>query len=449
MPKPKWTIVILITILASQSTLQAYAVPTWTTQIVDPSGNGGKIAIDSNNNPHIVYYVDSIFNQPTTGLNYAVWTGNNWTKQTVDPSGAGGILILDASKNPHILYRDSTLDNLKYAVWNGANWTIHTIALSGVGGYAMAIDSSGKLHIAYSSSIYSNNTYKTNITYAVCTGSIWAAQTIDSEERSIFNSGLNPSSIVLDSNGHPHITYLENVVYEYYYSKSWNNKAFYSTNNIKYATTTGSNWSIQTIVTNASTTVGATGNLVLDSKAQPHLCYIHENFTYLPDYGTFMVRDSLNYVYWDGSAWLVRTIDPKPYNVFYRQPCLRLDSDNNPQVFFYEEDYHNPADTGLKYAKYSGSNWDIQTIGKQQFLDIAFDSYDNPHITYDMVMCTIHGAPKYGNLTYASLETPLFPSFSTFLTTFLVAIPIFIIAVVLVIIYKTRNKTAKGLPHIK
>ena len=247
----------------------------------------------------------------------------------------------------------------------------------------------------------------------------------------------------MDSNGYPHIIYSENVEYEYYYKNSWNNTAFHLTNNIKYATWTGSSWSIQTVVSNASYIDGI-GNLVLSSKGAPHLCYIHENFTYLPDYGTFIVKNT-KLCFLGGSAWLVQAIDSKPYNIMYEQPDLKLDSNGNPQVYFYKEDYQNTTDSGLMNAKLTGSNWNIQTIGSHDFNDIALDSHGNPHITYATVVGSIHGAYRYGNLTYATLETALILNPTSLLTIITVTTAVCIILMVLFIVYRARHKAAKGL----
>jgi hypothetical protein len=225
--KPKWALAILITILAFQSILQARANSTWNAQVVDPHGYGGQVAIDSHDNPHIVYNVDFIIDDgKTTSLNYARWTGKNWTTQTIEEQSIGGIIALDSQNEPHILYRNYLLNgNLKYATWNGTNWAIETIAESGVVGYTIALDSDDNPHIAYAYTSYSDNTYIRDLRYLVKAGSDWNVQTIDTMQTKVSN-GPMPCSLALDSKGNPHVTYAENVEYEYYYSKSYNNKVF-------------------------------------------------------------------------------------------------------------------------------------------------------------------------------------------------------------------------------
>ena len=103
--KPKWAIMILIVILSSQFIPSGICEPTWKTQVVDWSGSGGSIAIDSSGNPHIVYETFYIVDnsQAFGGVHYAVLTEGNWTIQTVDPSGAEASLVLD-SKTSHTLF---------------------------------------------------------------------------------------------------------------------------------------------------------------------------------------------------------------------------------------------------------------------------------------------------------------------------------------------------------
>jgi hypothetical protein len=61
---------------------------------------------------------------------------------------------------------------------------------------------------------------------------------------------------------------------------------------------------------------------------------------------------------------------------------LALDSKDNPGISYY--DFTNCL---LKYAHWTGVNWDVQTVDTNFFTGlhtaIVFDSMDNPHISYD------------------------------------------------------------------
>jgi hypothetical protein len=434
--------------MASQSILQAQGDVTWNTQLVDHAGSGGSIALDSYGNPHIAYALWSFENDSTsTSLNYAVWTGTNWAIQTVDPSGSSGLLALDSMDRPHIIYTVGY--DLKYAVLNGKNWDIQTIDSSGMWiRYSMALDSNGNPHVVYSTfnyyKNYVNNSETEDIKYAVLDGANWAIQTIDSVNVTVGN--ISPS-IALDSSNNPHMIYLETVQFQYPNKNSWNNLSFWETYNVKYASLTGSSWLVQTVVTNST----AIGNLVLDSKGQPSFCYIHENFSFIPESSSFQTSGSMNYAYWNGYAWLSRAIDSKPSSS--GQTYLNLDSNGNPQVYFYVENYQKPTDSGLMYTQWTGSSWNIQNIGSipsnsdyyqstANIADIAFDAHGKLSLTYDGEVGTIRSAPIYGDLTYASLETPLTSAPDHLLIIISVAITAVTILIVVLIIYK--KKRSKG-----
>ena len=176
-----------------------------------------------------------------------VQCASTWNTLNVSPSGSGGTLALDSHNNPHLIYymttivNDSTAESRNYAVWTGTNWTIQTI-----------------------------DTRQSN---------------------SSLTSGLTPSSIVLDSNGNPHIIYTENMLYRYYNVNSYSKEADWTTNNVKYAEWTGSSWQIQLLAINSS----SVSNLVLNSKGQPSSCYAYDNSSYIPEYGTFKASGWWNY----------------------------------------------------------------------------------------------------------------------------------------------------------
>ena len=116
------------------------------------------IALDSQGRPHIAY------SDPGAGdLKYARWEGSAWVIESVDSQGDtgwGASLALDAQDHPHITYFDrstggQTSAAVKYATWTGAAWEFRTVAPSGGGALSteawtsMALDSRGRVHVAY------------------------------------------------------------------------------------------------------------------------------------------------------------------------------------------------------------------------------------------------------------------------------------------------------------
>jgi hypothetical protein len=78
----------------------------------------------------------------------------------------------------------------------------------------------------------------------------WSIETVDSEE----NMGYF-TSIALDANGHPHISYYAGLPNE----------------NLKYARWTGSAWAIETV--DSEGWVGAYTSIALDANGYPHISY--------------------------------------------------------------------------------------------------------------------------------------------------------------------------------
>jgi hypothetical protein len=82
----------------------------WILQNVSLMGyiGGCSMALDSNNNPHIIYYIAGNFY-------YATWNGSAWSIQTIDSGGSYCSIALDSNNSPHISYYDATNLDLKYA----------------------------------------------------------------------------------------------------------------------------------------------------------------------------------------------------------------------------------------------------------------------------------------------------------------------------------------------
>lgn len=436
-------LMLVVLSLTSLETI-SFAVPVhataaWNTRILYPSGSGGQLVLDSQDNPHLIYYTTTIVNDSAIGsMKYAFWSGTNWSIQTID--GSDGILALDSSDRPHVLYL-SPQGGLEYTAWNGANWVNQSIPSLGVGeNFVMALDSNGNPHVVYSTYSLSNNTYTTNLRYAVLIGSTWNIQTIViTQSNSSLSSGLTPSSIVLDSNGYPHIIYTENVVYKYYDPNSYSQEASWNNNNVEYAAWTGTSWLTQTLATNSS----SVGNLVLNSKGQPSVCYEHDNSTYIPEYGSFILSGWWNYDYWNGNAWISQKIDSTPAPS--GQTYLKLDSSGNAQVYFYKD--------GLICAHLTGSTWTTESLGSfpatddyydgtEGIVDVAFDAHGNLGLTYDGEVGTIRGAAIYGDLTYANIENGgIVPATPSILLPIIIVAVAFTAIIVIIVVYSGQRKT--------
>ena len=176
----------------------------WKVETVDSPGWVGQytsLVLDSSGNPHISYFD----NGDNKDLKYAVWTGNHWSIETVDAPGHVGrftSLALDSSDNAHISYYSNSETALKYAKWNGTAWNIEIVDLGGdVGGWtSIALDSNDRPHISYYD--WANGDLK----YTEWNGTAWSTKVLDSAGE----VGMY-TSIAIDSGDNPHISYRLNV----------------------------------------------------------------------------------------------------------------------------------------------------------------------------------------------------------------------------------------------
>jgi len=273
------------------------------------SSDGGSIAVDSNNNPHISYCDEN------GDLKYASRNGSAWNLQTVDSTDKGGYyssIAVDSKNNPHISYYDDSFGGyLKYAEWNGSAWSISTVGGNVVPLSSIAVDSNDRPHISYVNYHRYMNGTNYDLLYAMWNGSVgihgapfWNIQTVD-------NSGVVGlySSIAVDSNNNPHI--------------------IYNDGGLKYASWGGSTWSIQTV---DSTEHIDEFSMALDANNNPHIIY--------------RILGNLFYAAWNGSAWSIQTVDSGSVGYYC---SIAVDSNNNPHISYYDATNGNDD---LKYASF-------------------------------------------------------------------------------------------------
>jgi fibronectin type 3 domain-containing protein len=222
-----------------------YAIWTgieWIVQVVDTSGSVGSfgsIALDNNDRAHISYY-----DAGGADLKYAKWTGMGWQVEVVDSAGSvgrGTSIALDSNWRPHIAYNDQGSTSLKYAKWNGISWDIEIVDTAGDVGRdaSLGLDQFDHAHIAYISG--------TDLKYAKWNGASWDLEILDVPPY------VRETSIAVDHDGHPHITYDDDAA-------GWKR--------LKYATWDGSAW------TKLNITYGGNFNVIaVDDGGYPHVAY--------------------------------------------------------------------------------------------------------------------------------------------------------------------------------
>ncbi len=282
-----------------------------------------------------------------------------WSIETVDEGvdsegsvGWHASLALDSNNYPHISYLEYEEkfyehEVLKYARWTGTSWSIErvsSIALARAYWYtSIALDSNNYPHISYCR-------ITGDLNYVKWTGSKWSMETVDSEGSVGWHA-----SLALDSNDYPHISYRDATK-----------------GDLKYAKWTGSAWSIETLdVGSKGGRAGYNTSIALDSNDYPHISYCE---------WTDYAYSELKYAKWTGSEWSIETLDGAP--PLGVSTSIALDSNNYPHISYQAD--------GLNYAKWTGSEWSIETVANAGWLtpisnSIALDSNNYPHISYRAV----------------------------------------------------------------
>ena len=297
----------------------------------------------------------------------------NWNIEIVD-QGDGDVglynsLALDSNDKPHISYLDDTYHTLKYAKYSGSQWNIETIEridfATMVDGFSwmtfrtsIAIDSNDNPHISYNRGWTSPG----HLCYAKNTGSSWSIETVDTGGSSGFGEH---SSLALDSDEYPHIVYRGGG------------------NEIKYANWTGSSWDIELI---ESHTPDST-SLAIDNEDNPHVLYRNRD-------------DELIYARKNSGVWTIETVVNELGSDYL---SLDIDDDNNPHITYCR--YASTSDCSFEYAKKINGWWHMEQIETAPELmvrehSLKLDSSNIPHIGYAVRYTTVVGY----DLKYATLS---------------------------------------------
>ena len=368
-----------------------------------------------------------------------------WSIGVVDSPqnvGKGSSMALDSQGRPHISYYDNStsVPLLNHAWWTGTAWNIEVVdtidltdsTLNFYPHSSIALDGDDHPHIAYISETHIFPA-KVVVKYAHWTGTTWLLENIDSMRTDDWTwYSAMTLSLCLDSSGNPHICYA--------YGET---DSFPDVDAMRYARWTGGlyGWEIQTVETGFHHGI----SLALDADDGPHISHINDNnLKYTKKTGGFwstttvdtitpsgfmiggditsialdtlgnpcisyMSRDpdQLKYAKWTGSAWSIQTVDTYSTTAInpYMYSSLAIDSQNQPHIAYFEEDNDN-----LKHAwtSTSGGGWFTETVDASQsvglYPSIAIDASDNLHISYY--------DSYWENLKYARTPDEYFNDFS-------------------------------------
>lgn len=313
---------------------------------IDPAGcHSPSFALDSNDQPHIVY-----FGREGIDVRYARIVDSEWEIHIVDgetQQAFGASIAVDSLDQVHISYPYNRI--LKYAFRSGSEWELQEVdpEKRSAGSVCIDIDSNDNPHI-----VYSNNA-GTTLNYAKWSGSTWEFQSF--KTTSVITDDRFFS---LDPNDSPYAVYEEYVRYP--------------SVDLNYILFTDSGVDSQLIDPLDSTTV-AGSFLVFDSSGSPHISYdvIEGAWGYEVKYARLV----------EGS-WDIQTIDKNEY--YNYSSSIALDSNDHPHISYHisSEDWSYGE---MRYAIWTGSDWDIQTIVIEPTNStghLSLDSSDLPHIVY-------------------------------------------------------------------
>ena len=329
-------------------------------------GRYSSLALDADEDPHI-----SFLDYTTDQINYVHWQGQDWQGKIVDTltfsTDPNTSLAVSGDGQPQIAYPFSNPCSLGYADWDGNQFQLEklegtcteyvqialdaasmpcisyylwTASDSGIvvrcrnesgwqPGYgripvhysiiqekalyhSLFVEDDGTPHLSFYRQLLSD---PAQLWYAWYDGDSWWGLAVD-EGPEVGSY----SSLELDGNGYPHISYYD-----------------HGNGNLKYVHWDGSQWLIE--VVDSAGDVGLYTSLELDGSGNPHISYYDAS------------NGNLKYASWGGGQWQIETVESE--GQVGEWTSLALDSAGNPHISYYDR-----SNGHLKYATSSsaGSN---------------------------------------------------------------------------------------------
>ncbi len=277
------------------------------------------IAIDNNNEPHIIYH-----NHDEEDLNHAFRSSNQWTIERVSDSGHDGwdgVMLIDSDNTIHVSSVDPSGFSgigVEYAT-RTVSWAVESIAsvsLMYANGTSIVIDGIGTPSIAYFDDT------QLDLKYATKVSGLWIHSTVDRDG----DVGRFPD-MVIDKFGKYHIAYYQDLGN--------------GTGSVKYAFLENGQWQINTIDNLNNVELGFSGARHIVS-----LKYVEADDKFFISYGDKKV---IKYAFKEGNNWLSEfVIDETDSNIILgQQTSMDIDSEGIPHITYFEVNI--PGGT-IKYA---------------------------------------------------------------------------------------------------
>ena len=176
----------------------------WETSILDPAPNqsdsseASSIEIDFKNQPNIAFNFQSTQDGPY--IKFAKYNGNSWDIEETGVNGHWPDLALDKEDNPHIVFHDDEDMKVYYFKKTAEGWSEPQVVdkdYTTESDPRIALDSSGNPHV-----MYRDLSTEGNIIYASFDGSKWISGLIAE------NAGPGDmQDFALDKDNKPHVVY--------------------------------------------------------------------------------------------------------------------------------------------------------------------------------------------------------------------------------------------------
>jgi len=249
-----------------------------------------------------------------------------------------------STDNNDITVESAEINNNFESQSRSNNWYTTTVAsLNDVGKYSsIVLDQNGYPIISY---VDSTNSW---LMYKKWNGSAWEGGMIDN------NNVQGYTSIALDPrNGEPHISY---------YSGGYLKHTYYGGAPV--------DWQKEVVDNTPGTDVGNFSSIKVDNTGMTHISYYDAT------------NQNLKYTRWENPGWNITVPDIQPPGNFGQFTSLALDQNNQAHI-----SYYNSGTTNLKYVKDdSPQGWDFQTpdgtgdVGEYTSIELSLTM--KPKISY-------------------------------------------------------------------
>lgn len=329
---------------------------------------------------------------------------HQWTKTTADYGNEAGhenAIAVDSNGHVHIVHASGDGYAFTHSVYDGSSWT-PTAIKNCEGSYCwdthMVIDDNDELHAAYSTS---NNL----VVYMHFDGTSWTSTQVSSSAK------VGPVGIALDSNNHPHISFVAS--------------GSYCGNGLRLASFNGAGWTTNTIESGSNK--GCDSAIIIDHNDNAYIAYqdrsqsklkfaTNKSGSWIPyapetggygiaypgyysslamdDQGQFHIAhfDSLdaNKDLWyttgvPNGAWSTTVVDTSGDTG--RNPSIAIDAAGDPHIV-----YRSWNGWKLKYATLNPSspNWQVSTLenggsvgdGTGESNSLVIDDEGTMHVAY-------------------------------------------------------------------